>query len=34
MGAFISVDWGTSVLRIRIVDADKMSVLAEVFNSM
>ncbi len=31
---FISVDWGTSFLRIRLVDADKIAVLAEVANAM
>ncbi len=34
MQPFISIDWGTSVLRIRIVDANTMSVLAEETNSM
>lgn len=34
MQTFISVDWGTSVLRIRLTDVNKMSVLAEVMNSM
>lgn len=34
MEIFISVDWGTSVLRIRIVDANKKSIIAEVANPM
>ncbi|HEV8082087.1 MAG TPA: 2-dehydro-3-deoxygalactonokinase [Chitinophagaceae bacterium] len=34
MQKFISVDWGTSVLRIRLVDANNMQVLAEVTNCM
>ena len=34
MQTFISVDWGTSFLRIRLVDENEMSVLAEMTNSM
>lgn len=34
MQKFISVDWGTSVLRIRLVDLNNMQVLAEVTNCM
>ncbi len=34
MQTFISVDWGTSVLRMRLVDVNNMSVLAEVANSL
>jgi 2-dehydro-3-deoxygalactonokinase len=30
MQKFISCDWGTSVLRLKVIDADKISVLAEV----
>ncbi len=33
MQPFISIDWGTSVLRIRLVDVNTMSVLAEETNS-
>ncbi|MES1224215.1 MAG: 2-dehydro-3-deoxygalactonokinase, partial [Bacteroidota bacterium] len=33
MEKFISCDWGTSSLRLRLVDADTMSVLAEVTSS-
>jgi 2-dehydro-3-deoxygalactonokinase len=32
MQKFISCDWGTSALRLRIIDADKMSLLAETAN--
>jgi 2-dehydro-3-deoxygalactonokinase len=33
MAKFISCDWGTSALRLRIVDIDKMSVLAETLST-
>lgn len=34
MQTFISIDWGTSVLRIRLIDVNNLSVLAEITNSM
>ncbi|MEO8569541.1 MAG: 2-dehydro-3-deoxygalactonokinase [Ginsengibacter sp.] len=34
METFISVDWGTSVLRIRIIDANKKSIITELINPM
>ena len=33
MPKFISCDWGTSALRLRIIDIDKMSVLAEAVSA-